>query len=405
MIKRASVLAILGLAVVACGGAEETAPAAEAADEAASAEDTANAAGADAPTDYSELSNWLCHPGKAEDACDIDLDYTVVSADGMTEQRAYTPANDPAIDCFYIYPTVSMDETPNSDLTPGDEELRVVESQFAHFGSACRLYAPMYRQMTIPELRSRMMGGEVRADEDMRWADVSGAWQAYVETQNDGRGVVIIGHSQGAHMIEELVSREIEGAEIEGRVLSVMPIGWTAYPDASSGGIGPFAPCETLGQTGCSVSYVSFRATSAPPERSWFGQTNDEGRRALCVNPAAVTGSGDALDARLSARNWVTGEAAGFMDEGSIETPFASVPGLLTGACVETEEHTYLEVTVNGDPTDPRTDDIAGDVMIAGQVLSDWGLHLVDMNVAMGDLVTIVEAQANSWSSSEELAE
>lgn len=403
--KAASVLAILGLVLGACSGAEESAPAAEPADEAAVSDEMASDTGSDEATDYSALENWLCHPGRTDDACDIDLDYTVVSADGMTEQRAYTPASDPAIDCFYIYPTVSMDETPNSDLTPGDEEMRVIESQFAHFGSACRLYAPMYRQMTIPELRRRMMGGEVRADEDMRWADVSGAWQTYVETQNDGRGVVIIGHSQGAHMVEELVNREIEGSEIEGRVLGVMPIGWTAYPDASSGGIGPFEPCETLGQTGCSVSYVSFRATSAPPARSWFGQTNDVGQRALCVNPAAITGSGGALDARLSARNWVTGEPADFMDEGSIETPFASVPGLLTGACVETDEHTYLEVTVNGDPNDPRADDIDGDVKIAGQVLSDWGLHLVDMNVAMGDLVTIVGAQADTWTSKIQPAE
>ena len=51
---------------------------------------------------------------------------------------------------------------------------------------------------------------------------------------------------------------------------------------------------------------------------------------------------------------------------------------------------------MHGDPADPRTDDIAGDVMANGQVNASWGLHLIDVNLAMGNLVDIV-AQGKAY--------
>jgi hypothetical protein len=54
-------------------------------------------------------------------------------------------------------------------------------------------------------------------------------------------------------------------------------------------------------------------------------------------------------------------------------------------------------VTVNANPQDPRTDTIVGDVVVNGTVLKDWGLHLIDMPVEMGNLVTLSEYQAASW--------
>ena len=81
----------------------------------------------------------------------------------------------------------------------------------------------------------------------------------------------------------------------------------------------------------------------------------------------------------------------------AITTPFVSVPGLLTGACVSNEKGTYLAVTVNANPADPRTDKIGGDVVTNGEVQAGWGLHLIDAHVAMGNLVDIVGQQAKAW--------
>jgi hypothetical protein len=81
----------------------------------------------------------------------------------------------------------------------------------------------------------------------------------------------------------------------------------------------------------------------------------------------------------------------------TISTPFVSVPGLLTAQCVSTANGSYLEVTVNGDSHDPRADDIPGDVMANGKPNPSWGLHLIDVHEAMGNLVDIVGRQAKAY--------
>jgi hypothetical protein len=70
---------------------------------------------------------------------------------------------------------------------------------------------------------------------------------------------------------------------------------------------------------------------------------------------------------------------------------------LLTAECVANDKGSYLAVTVHGDPADPRVDDITGDVVIGGQVQADWGLHLIDVNLAIGNLVDIVGQQGKAY--------
>ena len=366
--------------------------------EAAAPDESGTSAGTAAfeAADYGDMANWLCHPDKAEDACSVDLSYTVVEADGTTRVEAFEAADNPPIDCFYLYPTISSDPGANSDLEPGPEEKRVTASQFARFAEVCRPFAPVYRQITLTQLMSAMAGGEFRGNLEMRYADVKGAWETYLDTRNNGRGVVLIGHSQGADMIQTLLETDIIGTPAEDLIVSVMPIGFSTYVDAETGAIGPFGPCITQGQTGCLVSYVSFRETIPPPESSLFGQTAPDGVRALCVNPAELSGDEGMLDARLSTDGFFGIETASFVNGEGVDTPYAAVPGLLSAECVEGEGHTYLEVTVHGDPADPRTDDISGDVIVEGEVSADWGLHLVDMNLAMGNLLKIVRAQGES---------
>ena len=68
------------------------------------------------------------------------------------EREAFKANPSAPIDCFYVYPTVSLDKGGNSDMEPGPEENGVVRVQLARFASQCRLYAPMYRQATLTAL-------------------------------------------------------------------------------------------------------------------------------------------------------------------------------------------------------------------------------------------------------------
>ena len=83
--------------------------------------DAATDGGAPA-ADYAKAENWLCRPDRPTDACHVNLDTTIVKADGTLEVEKFTAAANPPVDCFYVYPTVSLDSTPNSDLVPGEEE-------------------------------------------------------------------------------------------------------------------------------------------------------------------------------------------------------------------------------------------------------------------------------------------
>jgi hypothetical protein len=74
-----------------------------------------------------------------------------------------------------------------------------------------------------------------------------------------------------------------------------------------------------------------------------------------------------------------------------------SVPGLLTARCTSNDAANYLEITIHGNPSDPRTDDIVGDVGTRENPTASWGLHLIDMNLAMGNLVDIVRRQSEAW--------
>ena len=74
-------------------------------------------------------------------------------------------------------------------------------------------------------------------------------------------------------------------------------------------------------------------------------------------------------------------------------TPFVSLPGLVSASCVDKNGFDFLELTVHGDPDTPHIDDVRGDLT------PEWGMHLIDVNVAMGDLEKVAAAEAKSYSS------
>lgn len=401
MRMQTSIIALLGLALAACGGADESATPDQSegveTETSESEDDTSKAPAEAGEADYADMTNWLCHPGKEDDACSANLDHTVVNADGTLEEISFQASDAPLVDCFYVYPTISFDATPNSDLNAGPEEERVAALQLGAFGETCRLFAPVYRQVTLTHLQSLMGGAEFSADPELGFNDVVDAWNTYLETENNGRGVVLIGHSQGARMVERLMRETISGSDSEDLIVSAMPIGYTMYADAGTGNVGAFPICETGDQTGCVIGYVSFRSDFPPPADSRFGDISAEGERAICVNPAELSGDEGALDARLARTGFFGIENASFVEGQRIATPYASLPGMLSAECVETDGHTYLAVEVTGNPSDPRADDILGDVVVGPDVLRDWGLHLIDINVAMGNLVSIASTQAAAW--------
>jgi hypothetical protein len=356
------------------------------------------------PNDYRDPKSWLCKPGLQHDACDVDLTTTVIAADGKLTRETWTADANAPIDCFYVYPTVSTDPTPNSDMIADAAELNVIRQQFARFGSVCRRYAPMYRQITLVGLRRLFAGTGGSLDHGLQYDDVRDAWRDYLEHDNNGRSFVLIGHSQGSFILAELIRQEIDGKPVQARMVSaIIPGATIAVPRGKDvGGAFQHVPiCRSASQTGCVIAYSSFRSTIPPPANTRFGKVSDPNMVAACANPAALGGGSGELHAYLSrdgsAIVGATPPKPWVIPEQPIDTPWVSVPGLLTARCTSNDNATYLEVTVHPDPSGRRANDIVGDLGANGQVLADWGLHLVDVNLAMGNLVGIVGDQTKAW--------
>ncbi|HEV2568871.1 DUF3089 domain-containing protein [Sphingomonas sp.] len=362
------------------------------------------AAAATAPN-YADPSAWLCRPGR-QDACAADQSTTVIDAKGKrTIEPIGAAAVPPKVDCFYVYPTVSTDPEDNSDLNAGAEERSVAAVQAARFQSVCRLFAPLYRQATLTSLRNAMLSGKPRpqAAIDLAFQDVKAAWSDYLKRDNGGRGVVLIGHSQGAGMLKRLIAEEIEDRPEAKKLVSALLIGHNVLVPKGKlvGGDLKSTPlCQSAGQTGCVVSYVSFLADSPPPERTLFGRAADPAMQVACTNPANLAGGAAATKPYFVARGM--GERATpfgpwSKDGAPVTTTFVSTPGLITARCVADEKGSYLAISATPAEGDVRSSQIGGEVSYGGMVLKDWGLHLIDTNLAMGDLVALVGRQAQAW--------
>jgi hypothetical protein len=120
-----------------------------------------------------------------------------------------------------------------------------------------------------------------------------------------------------------------------------------------------------------------------------------------CVNPAALAGGAGELRPYLSngARFASPGADYAWVKGGAkVETPYVVLPGMLAARCAEMNGAHVLAVTVKGDPADPRVDDITGDLPGRdGRPDPKWGMHMVDMNLTMGNLVEVVGRQRDAW--------
>lgn len=347
-------------------------------------------AAAQAPLDYSQPASWVCRP---DAPCRDDLAATVLEADGGRRIEAFAPAADPPVDCFYVYPTVSNGPGISAPAAVTQDERRAVRQQVARLASVCRLYVPLYRQITVTSMLDRALPPEPEAGPRAQ-ADVLAAWRHYLAHDNQGRGVVLIGHSQGAAMIIELMKREIDGTPLQSRLVSAITPGFFVLAPAGQDVGGTFKAipaCRRAGQTGCVLAWNSYRAQAPIPEAMVIPFR--DGLEPLCINPASLAGGAGNLKPYFSA----TGETIipqltapqGPWTKGSEpDTPFVTLPGL-RAECRHDAHGVWLAVTGQGAFT--------GDWMAGGQRDPTMGLHLLDLNLVQGNLVDLIAAQAAAY--------
>jgi hypothetical protein len=360
---------------------------------------TAAAASTPAPAPASTV--WLCRPGLAHNPCATNLTATVVSANGSRSVQHATPASNPPIGCFYVYPTVSAQATTNADLTIDAEETAIAENQASRFSSACRVFAPMYRQVTLHAINT---GTAIQAGAAaVAYTSLLASWQDYLAHDNHGRGVVFIGHSQGAALLIALLRREIDpNPTLRRRVVSALLLGGNVTVAAGRDVGGDFQnlpACHATNQTGCVVAYSSFDHT--PPADSLFGRvgqgvstlapgSTSGALQVLCVNPASLTGGSGDLEPYFSTKPFPGPLGQYDHPQATLPTPWVTFPKLYTSQREQSGGATWLQINAIGGSGDarPRITDALGPT---------WGLHLGDVNLALGNLVSLVQRQGAAY--------
>ncbi|MCH8616452.1 DUF3089 domain-containing protein [Sphingomonas sp. SM33] len=363
---------------------------------AAAAPASAQAPARPAPVDYSKGTNWLCLPGRS-DTCSTPLGTTALNPNGYGSVGQSVLAKDPPLDCFYVYPTVSSDQGINSDLNVDNAERGAALVQFARFASVCRTYAPVYRQMTLGAVAAAATGADIKGPATLAYRDVANAWRTYLAKYNQGRPFVLIGHSQGSLMLQELIKNEIEGKMIARQMrLAILPGFNTYVPQGKRvGGTFKFTPvCGSPNETGCVMTWVSFREKNVPPTGAMFGIAPTPGMTVACTNPARPGSTAwEPLDSYWNAR-WslpVPGGPIQWSTEGAPSTPFIRTEGLVSARCVSDGQRGYLSIRTNRVPNDKRTDRVYGEVGMLGMFIPGWGMHLADVAEAQGDMIRQVE--------------
>jgi hypothetical protein len=219
------------------------------------------------------------------------------------------------------------------------------------------------------------------------------AWKNYLRNYNDGRGVVLIGHSQGTGMLNELLSSEIEKSKAQRKLLiSAILLGGNVTVKKGSDRGGDFKnirACRSRRQVGCVLAFSTFNAT--PPANSLFGRTKKPGLEVLCTNPAALGGGSAKLSpiypSKPFAQSVIGAEAnAALQGLPRPATTWATFPGSVSGHCSRAGGADVLRVTPLGSSFN-----------LTALPDATWGLHLTDANIALGNLVELARHQISLY--------
>ena len=345
------------------------------------------------PSTAGAATHWLCKPGKKNNPCDVSLDTTRFSPTGkrLGVDRIHAPRN-PKFDCFYVYPTVSDQEGPTASFRIDPELRSIALYQAARYTSECRMFAPVYRQITLQGILG--IAPPTAADRNRAYNDVRDAWRDYLRNHNHGRGVVFVGHSQGTFMLRELLAKEVDPKpRVRKRMISALLLGGNVLVKQGSDRGGDFnklRACRSRTQVGCVVAFSTFN--QVPPASAIFGRTSERGKEVLCTNPAAIGGGSASITpiqpTEPFAPDTTIGAAVGIL---GVPTPRTSTawrafPGSYRARCSSAGGADVLMIT-----------SVGGAPVFAPSPTPEWGLHLVDANIALGDQVTLIRRQAALW--------
>ena len=349
----------------------------------------------------SRATVWLCKPGTRPDPCTPGLSTTLYRPTLMQPLRVIHPtaAANPPIDCFYVYPTVSGEKKGNSDLKILPVERSIALYQASRYSQYCKVYAPMYRQVTLAGIGQGTPSTKPNAK--LPVTDVTAALRNYLEHYNHGRGFVLIGHSQGSFVLRSVIANVIDPSPaLRQKLVSAILLGGNVVVQGSSGVGGDFnhiSACRSKTQLGCVIAFSTFDQPA--PSNSLFGRPSALAGRTLppnpevlCTNPASLGGGTGLVDSISPSAPFdpksilAVGIKLLKINFPHPPTVYWSTNGAYSARCVDSNgAHVLMIKARDGAPTPAPSPN------------AQWGLHLLDANIALGNLVRIVKAEGQAF--------
>jgi hypothetical protein len=359
--------------------------------------------GTSARLDYATPEYWVCHPDSRPNECARDLTATEIKPDGSKQVVKHVPAVDPAFDCFYVYPTIWLNRT--SQMTDFSDTgvkfvLDALLSQAARFSRVCRVFAPLYRQVGLAGVAP-----QPGANTELSLQDVRDAFAYYLEHESNGRKFVLLSHSQGSFNTTSLIRRDIdENPELRARMISAVMLGGQPYAPPGERVGGSFknvAACKARGEPGCVIAYDSFPKEVPPTATSALGRVGttlaneevDVNGQVFCVDPAAIAGNTGRYAGSYFAMSLNNPEFGAVGEIEGVDTPFVLYRDLFRGRCVYEAGASYLEISLDRPAGDTRPLPVYRSPTLEA---FGFGLHLVDFNIPLDDLIEAVALQAEA---------
>lgn len=209
--------------------------------------------------DYSNPEHWLISPARKD-----SIHKAYISDSNLLGYA----------DVFYIYPTVFTDKK-NKDWNVSIDNnaqikkaLRVTRLQGSAWAEAGRMFAPNYTQANLRSYTNLENGGRTALLK--AYKDIKAAFSYYLKHYNNGRPIILAGHSQGSTHAMLLLKDFFDGKELQKQLICAYLPGIGL--DRNEFQTIPFLTDEN--QTGGFVSWNTFkRRYKTKKYKKWYQGT------------------------------------------------------------------------------------------------------------------------------------
>jgi hypothetical protein len=205
--------------------------------------------------DYSDPESWAALPTKHD------------SADLVPHPDLNNRQQEALIDVFFLHPTTYTGSKGQDQWNAPVDEAELnqktdrgsIKNQASIFNGVGRVFAPRYRQAHI---HSYFTKDTIRAKNAfaLAYKDVKAAFEFYLTHYNEGRPIIIAGHSQGTTHAKQLLREYFDEKPLQNQLVAAYLVGMPVPIDYFE----TIEVCKNAEQTGCFNSWRTWKKGHFP---------------------------------------------------------------------------------------------------------------------------------------------